>query len=198
MRARQGTRPGWWLFGLSATGVIASHALAYRLAVPEAHARSQTLASSGHGYWGYLVVLALAALAFGLGTFAARRTKSHDLTWSGVTKLYSFTFARLIVFQALAFMVVEGAERSISGGSIIELLTEPAIAVGLIVQVFVACLGALLFVAFASVVEAIKGRTSSAPESRSRTVSLWATTSILIPKLAVATGAGTLRGPPTV
>ena len=50
-------------------GLLAGHALGYRLAYSDAHARADALARSGHGYLGYLpftVAICLGVLVCGL------------------------------------------------------------------------------------------------------------------------------------
>src|SRR5918992_186185 len=52
--------------------------------------------------------------------------------------------SRLAVFQVLGFLALEGAERAAAGGHVLDALTEPVVALGVLVQVVVALAGALV------------------------------------------------------
>src|SRR5687768_8463099 len=58
---------GLWLGALAFAGVVVTHALSYRLAIPDHGARHEVLHHTGHGMWPPIIgALALAAVVAGL------------------------------------------------------------------------------------------------------------------------------------
>jgi len=53
-------------------GLFAGHALGYRLAIPDAHARAHALANSGHSYFGYVPLTLTVCLGILIAALALR------------------------------------------------------------------------------------------------------------------------------
>jgi hypothetical protein len=131
MTTRGSSRPSLVL-GLALGGVLLGHTVAYRLLLPDAHARSLELAASGHGYLiganvvGLLAsVVALAALFLG-GVLRTNATAPRHLA------------GRLVGFQMAAFLAMEVLERVASGGGVQHL--PSVLLIGLPVQALIALL----------------------------------------------------------
>jgi hypothetical protein len=135
MSGRRSIRPSVVL-GLALGGVLMGHTLAYRLLLPDAHARTLELARSGHGYlFGANMVGLVAAIVALSAVFLGRLLRSEEAeTWS--------ILWRLVAFQIAAFASMEILERLASGAGSSRLL--PVLAVGLPVQAIVAASIALL------------------------------------------------------
>jgi hypothetical protein len=115
-------------------GVLAGHALTYRLVAPAAHARETLLASSGHAYLAYAndvaLILALSAIAT---MFLGRLLRRAD----GLPDRNALML-RLAVFQTAAFAAMEGLERVTAGDPLSGLLHHGLLPVGLAAQVVLA------------------------------------------------------------
>jgi hypothetical protein len=89
-------------------GVFVGHALTYAIVAPIPQARSQLLASTGHGYMPVAIHSALAVAVIGLAAaFLGRLTRGrgeHVTAFPGLA-------ARVVSFQILTFAVIELAER---------------------------------------------------------------------------------------
>jgi hypothetical protein len=175
------------VLALAFGGVLLGHTVAYRLLVPDAHARAIELAASGHGYLGganavglVLAIVALAALFLG-GVMRTRDAVPHHLA------------ARLIAFQMAAFLAMEVLERIASGGGIQHLAS--VLLVGLPVQALIAALVALVARLLVRVAAAIADLLSPMP--------VWAITSVAFigasaePRRPDRTGAPPGRAPPS-
>jgi hypothetical protein len=175
------------VLALAFGGVLLGHTVAYRLLVPDAHARALELAASGHGYLGganavglVLAIVALAALFLG----GVMRTQN------GVPQHLA---ARLIAFQMAAFLAMEVLERIASGGGIQHLAS--VLLIGLPVQALIATLVALVARLLVRVAAAIADLLSPTP--------VWATTSVAFtgasaePRRPDRTGSPPGRAPPS-
>lgn len=184
-----------WLGGLAAGGVVLTHWLAYRTAVPHDADRAELLASTGHGYWKFVVAATLGALVAALARFACGHV------WRGAAMsrghLYVFTATRLVVLQAIGFTALECGEHLLARVPVTHLLSEPAVVLGVVGQTVIALVAALLLVAFAKVVELIASAVCRTAPARSRRVPPARPprrTFVRIPEVAL--GSGSLRGPP--
>jgi hypothetical protein len=135
-------RAGWVFVSAAAVaGVVLAHAVAYALVLPDAHARSEQLQATGHGYWGVAVYLALA-----LGAVAVARAvvsgAADEGSRAGPTP--GAGFGPLAVRQVVFFALVEVSERAVVGAPVGGLWRQPAFVVGLVVQVAVAGVIAVL------------------------------------------------------
>jgi hypothetical protein len=135
MSGRRSIRPSIVL-GLALGGVLAGHTLAYRLLVPDGHARAAELAATGHGYLARANTLGLAAAIVALAAlFLGRLLGAETAPTSSIA-------ARLVGFQLAAFASMEVLERLTAGAGLRHL---PAVLlVGLPVQAIVAASIAVL------------------------------------------------------
>jgi hypothetical protein len=122
-------------------GVLLGHWLTYRIVAPLDHARDALLDRTGHGYLAFAndaaLVLALGGLAaIFLGRLVSRR--AEPLPPGALV-------ARLVAFQAGAFVAMETAERLTAGSSPVELVHHGLLPAGVAVQALVA-LGTALVV----------------------------------------------------
>jgi cytochrome bd-type quinol oxidase subunit 2 len=190
MRSGPRLRTRLWLGALAFAGVAFAHGLTFLLVAPETHARERLLTSTGHGYWPYVMPLALAALVAALSGFVAGRRAAAP-----ADRLYSVTALRLAILQSAGFVLLEAAERVTAHGSLRSLVSEPFLLIGVLVQVALALAGALLLVLMARVVEHLSGRRRPTMRPKKATLPR-AALRIRAPRLRVASGGATLRGPP--
>jgi hypothetical protein len=128
-------RAGWvFLSAAAVAGVVLAHAIAYAVAYPDPHLRSEHLHSSGHGYWAAAVYLAVALGAAALAWAVARGADAGRAARTDVV----VRFGPLAVRQVFFFALVEVSERVAAGVPVTDLWREPAFVVGLAVQVAVA------------------------------------------------------------
>jgi hypothetical protein len=197
MRLRVISSARWWLGGLAAGGVVASHWLAYSLAVPDPHLRHEVLAETGHGYWQYAVAVVLGLVVASLSGFACQRVWPSRADSGDRGSPYYGVAGRLIALQATGLLILEGAERALTGTEPLGVFTEAPVIIGLAVQVLVALAAALLLVLFARAVDFVHRLVSrTCHRERPAPVQFPINLSVLPPRLRVATGGGTLRGPP--
>jgi hypothetical protein len=128
-------------FAFAFVGLIVGHLLSYLIAIPDPARRTVVLADSGHGYMhvagDVAVVLGFAAaVTVGLRAVAGRgvtdRSSTARMAW------------RLGALQAGAFSAMELGERLVSGGDLGELFADHLFSIGIVVQLVIAAVGALL------------------------------------------------------
>jgi hypothetical protein len=92
-------------------GLLAGHALGYRLAIPDAHARADALTRSGHGY------LSHASLAFAvcIGLLSTALLLRVRAGFRGTTR-HAVASPAMVLLPPLAFTVQEHAERLVYSG----------------------------------------------------------------------------------
>jgi hypothetical protein len=132
--------------GTAWAGLVLGHLLAYALAYPGEAARRSHLAGTGHG-WLDVVTLSLLAVVPAVLALTAIRSLSAGSRGT--------TWIRLAALQVPAFLLIEVAER---GASFDRALTDPAVLLGLAVQVVVAAVAALLLRGFSRTVAAVAAR----------------------------------------
>jgi hypothetical protein len=137
--------------GLAWSGVVLGHLLAYVLAHPEDAERSARLADSGHGSFPLLLISALAGIPAVLSLVAVRVIRGDRSP-----ALLSIAVC-LVAIQVPTFLGMEFFER---GMSVEEMLLEPAVGMGLAVQVLVAFISSLLVRTFVRGVGALISRAS--------------------------------------
>jgi hypothetical protein len=158
------------LVGMAVAGVVLGHWLGYLLAVPDAAIRAEVLSQSGHGYWLFAVKLAVILGVTGLATVFARALglliRPHSDV-DGEDDSFSTVAARLVGLQVLGFAGMEVTERLAAGAPVASLLQHDAFLIGVLVQILVAGIGALLLLRFAREAErvalALVGARSSLP-----------------------------------
>jgi hypothetical protein len=136
-----------WLGALAAAGVVVSHGIAYWIHAPGPRARAELLEATGHRYWTLVVAAALAMLVFGLSAFVARLLfGAGEFPRQG--PMLAAIGPRLAAIQCLGFVALELGERLLAFGpearSMLSVVDEPVIAVGIAVQCLVALAGAFL------------------------------------------------------
>jgi len=175
------------VLGFALGGVLLGHTVAYRILIPDAHARALELAASGHGYLSganvvglVAAVVALAALFLG-GVLRTNQVAPLHLA------------ARLVGFQMAAFLSMEVLERIASGGGTQHL--APVLLVGLPVQATIAILVALVARLLLRVAAAIADLLTRSP--------VWASTVVAFagssaePRRPDRTGSPPGRAPPS-
>jgi hypothetical protein len=125
------------VLGVALGGVLIGHEIAYAILLPSATVRHAVLASTGHGYLGFVDTPALAVgiaslAALFLGRLGRRREEPS----------FRELVARLAGFQVLAFATIELVERIGAGAPLNDLVR--ILPVGGLVQVVVAAVAALL------------------------------------------------------
>jgi hypothetical protein len=140
--------------GLAWSGVVLGHLLAYVLAHPEEAERSARMASSGHGSFPLLLISALAMIPAVLSLLAVRVVRGDRSP-----TLLSIAVC-LAAIQVPTFLTMEFFER---GMSFEQMLLEPAVVMGLIVQVLVAFISSVLVRTFVRAVGALTARRSQIP-----------------------------------
>jgi hypothetical protein len=196
MRARSLAHLRLLLGGLAASGVVAAHVIAYFLAEPDPHAREDLLAATGHHRWTLVVAIALGFTVAGLVHYAwARALSPHAGTLPSGT-LFGLAAGRLIPLQVLGCVGLEAVERWFAGEAVATVLTEPAVMIGVFLQLLVAVVGAVILVLFAKAIDLILGR-KVLPAFPARPRSPRPILHVLPPRFRVAAGFGTVRGPPS-
>lgn len=127
------------LLVVAAAGIVIAHAADYALAFPDPARRTRELASTGHGYWPYAV---LVAAVCGMCALALAIQRG----WRGQATATSLpvTAAVLAGGQVLLFAAVETIERLAVSGNPLAFLTSVPFAVGVVLQVAVAVTAAIV------------------------------------------------------
>lgn len=142
-------------------GLLAGHALAYRFAFPDAHARADALAQSGHGYLGHVPLMLAACLGVLLAALLVRAIAG----FRGETVRPSVSRA-LILLPPAAFVVQEHVERLLHSGQIPWAASlEPSFLLGLALQLPFALAALLIGWGLQSLAQAV-GRALAATELR--------------------------------
>jgi hypothetical protein len=180
----RGRRLSWWTGGIAGAGVLVTHWLSYRMAVPDAHHRADVLHATGHAHWPVLSVVGLTPF-----TVASLHACVRGLP---VGRGRS-PAPRLAVLQAAAWTVLEVGERA-AAGRLATLDDHGVVLIGLVVQVAVALVGAA-FVRLAVRAVAALARRRAAPRARPRSIALPGQ-STDARRVLTPVGAHGLRGPP--
>jgi hypothetical protein len=147
-------RDGVIAAGTAWAGLVLGHLLAYGLAYPAEVARRAHLTETGHG-WLDIVALSLLAVIPAVLVLTAVRAvhgRAGGVTW-----------ARLAALQVPAFLLIEVVER---GASVGQAFSDPAVLLGLGLQLLVAAVAALVLRILARVVVSASTRLgASAPRS---------------------------------
>lgn len=141
--------------GTAWAGLVLGHLLAYALAYPEEGARRSHLAATGHG-WLDLVSLSLLAVIPAillLTTSGTLRGRPAVTAWS-----------RLAALQVPAFLLIELAER---GSAIDGAFSDPAVLLGIVLQLVVAGVAALLLRGVSALITAVARRRHSRERTES-------------------------------
>src|SRR5437867_2323915 len=152
----RGVRHRLPLAGAAVAGAAVSHTLIYLVEVPDAGTRDAVLAATGHAYWSVAVAAAVVLGLVAVGSVAARRFL-HGLRRAGASPEPVDRLAlRLALYQSAIFVVQEGVERLVVGGSSGGLAAGTDLLVtGIAVQVLVALGIAVLLAGLGRAAEAV-------------------------------------------
>ena len=141
-------------------GLLAGHALGYRLAIADPHARADALAHSGHGYLGY----APFALAVCLGVLLATLVLQGLTGFRGERRRPAMS-PLIVLLPPFAFVVQEFLERLIHAGHVPWTTAfEPAFLFGLAFQLPFALAALLLAWALDSAARAVGRALATVPQ----------------------------------
>ena len=145
MRSQRET-PGLPVFSSAVLGLVAGHAIAYLIAIPNAQRRAAVLQSTGHAYLPVLVEIGLILAVAGVASLVTRAFGSRGRLREGSL---GRTAASLGALQAGAFVVLEVVERLLTHMPLHELVTDHLLAIGVVVQLGVGLIGAIVLRAMA-------------------------------------------------
>lgn len=140
MREDRGTR-GLPVFSSAVLGLAAGHGIAYLIAIPDAQQRAAVLRSTGHAYLPLLVEIGLILAVAGAASLVMRAFGSRGRFREGSLVR---TAAGLGALQAGAFVVLEVVERLLTHMPLHELMSDHVLGIGVVVQLGVALIGALV------------------------------------------------------
>ena len=148
-------------------GLLAGHTLGYRLAIPDAHARAEVLAHTGHGYLAYAPLALTVCLALLVAALVIRAVAA----FKGEPTRPAASPA-IVLLSPLAFVTQELAERLLYSGQVSwTAVVEPVFLAGLALQLPFALAALLVAWALDSVALAVgKALAAAAPLTRSRFV----------------------------
>ena len=192
MRKMQARARALILGGVAAGGVLASHWIGYRAAVPDHHHVGHVLESTGHDAFGYVAAGALGLFVAALALFISGRLHEGDERVDR-RRLFAFALIRLLPLGVGAFVGLEALERALFVDHGPALFEQAPVLFGIAAQIVVALLGALLLVLISAVVEAIGRARRRQPSSSQARVG--APRSVLLVGRAAIGGCGG-RAPP--
>jgi hypothetical protein len=141
--------------GVAAAGAVVGHTLAYAVAVPEAGARVALLGATGHTYWWAATAAALVLGVASLVTTLVRHFRAGLLPGQPQPgEPLGRLVARLAGFQIAIYLVQEVLERIEAGVPVQALVEGRLLSVGILLQVAVAVVLALLLSTVGLVAEA--------------------------------------------
>jgi hypothetical protein len=175
-------------------GLLAGHAIGYRWALPDPHQRAHVLEESGHAYSRYLPVVVAVALTL---IAAALASRVLAVIRGGRHAVAPAPFL-VALMPPVAFLLQEFVERWLSAGHLhLSTLWEPAVLIGLQLQIPSALLALALAHCLARAADAL-GR-ALAPEPEALRVQLAVAWTLSLESFApgrVTARGWTERGPP--
>ncbi len=179
---------------LLALSLLAGHSLGYRWAVADPHARAHLLEESGHGYFTYAPLL----IAVGFTLIAAALAMRIRAAARGDRMGESPPWV-LALLPPMAFVVQELAERLLHSGHVHwATLAEPAVLIGLVLQLPLAVIALGLAWLLAQATDQLGQAIADRPRNRPAGIALpSATDDPLLPAFAVSTQGWSQRGPPS-
>jgi hypothetical protein len=187
-------RLSWLLTApLLVLNLLVGHSLGYRWAVADPHARAHLLEESGHEYFSYAPLVIAVGLTLIAAALAARiRAVARGDRMGGSPP---WLFALL---PPVAFVVQEVTERLIHSGHVhAGTLAEPAVLIGLMVQLPLAVIALGLAWLLAQAADQIGQAIAERPRNRLAGIALpRPPEDPLLPAFAVATQGWSQRGPP--
>ncbi len=182
-----------WLLGIAIGAVWITHGLAYLLASPDPHERTLLLSVTGHGYLSYVGPIVVSVMIASVVGFVLHRTTG----WAASSMPVHFVAVagRLALVQVLTFAGLEVTERLLHGTPLSD-LADPAVGIGLVLQLVTAFIGALLLFALVRAAEAIAR--SIAPDRVEGDLSIPGLSLVeIVRRLNPATGGSSPRAPPS-
>ena len=144
---------------LMLAGLMAAHALGYRLAISDPHARADALAHSGHNYFSYVPF----ALTVCLGVLLAGLVLQALSAFRGEPRRPA-TSPLIVLLSPVAFMAQELIERFAHTGQVsLTTVIQPAFLIGLALQLPFALAALLLAWALDSTARTVGCALASAP-----------------------------------
>jgi hypothetical protein len=183
-----------FLIGAQASaGVLLAHWLSYAIVAPQSHHRERLLEATGHVTPPFLVALCL-GIVVGVGAFLAI-ARGADRKIPSARDGYFAHLIRLSLLQVSAFVALELVERALVHSDSM-LVTEPAVILGIALQVVSAFVGSWVVVALRRALSALVRVLRPRPPRAARVVRPRVPSRLVPTTFAVAAGGGTLRGPP--
>jgi hypothetical protein len=144
---------------LMLAGLLAGHALGYRLAISDSHARADALGHSGHDYFSYVPF----ALTVCLGVLLAGLALQALSAFRGEPRRPA-TSPLIVLLSPAAFVAQEFVERFVHTGQVSAMtVVQPAFLIGLALQLPFALAALLLAWALDSAARAVGTALASAP-----------------------------------
>jgi hypothetical protein len=174
--------------------VLVAHWVTYLVGVPAPVTRDAALAASGHGYLSVAGELASAFLALTVVAAFLRPLVGGR----GAPVPVRGLAMRLALLQVVAFVAMETVERLVAGAPLAELLTGGLLAVGIVVNLVAALVGAAFLhriFRLADRVAAVAGAGGSPALRRDRPIGVVAPAAIAPPSARPRSRAW-VRGPP--
>ena len=194
MRLNAGPRLRLLLGGTAALGVVLAHCAAFMIVEPDAHMRHELLTETGHTY---ATGLGLAFFVAGLASLVWNSI--HASRMRSMSEVFRAVAPKLAILQVMGFVFLEAAERLISSGSpaaLGELAAEPVFAIGIVAQVVVSILGAVVMALLSRAVAAISAAIRATTPRAAPILIPTSTSDATWSRVHLAVGGPTLRGPP--
>jgi hypothetical protein len=179
-------------------GAVAGHWLTYAATFSNAASRRAILAQTGHGYWSFAVEIAIACGALAAANTIVRhiaRGLRHERP-IGPYERFGLLASRLATLQATVFVVQEALERVHAGAPVSGLARDGFVAVGIMMQVLVAVISAVILAWLGRTAEAL-ARACARPRSVSGAAVARSVLALLLPDPADGRAVRT-RAPPSV
>jgi bacteriorhodopsin len=141
-------RSSWWWGALAFAGIVATHAVTYRVVEHDHGARAALLHDTGHRFWPWVATVGIAAAVAALVAFVVRSARPDQGPRVGLWSLAAL--------QGGGWLALEGFDRMAFGHGSYDSLFDAPMLVGLLVQVAVAAVGALLLAALGRVIGFIR------------------------------------------
>jgi hypothetical protein len=173
--------------------LLAGHSLGYRWAVADPHARAHLLQDSGHGYFAYAPLLIAVGFTLIAAALAARIHAAARGDRLGGSPPWLFA-----LLPPIAFVVQEFVERLLHSGHVhVATLAEPAVLIGLALQLPLAVIALGLAWLLAQAADQLGQAIAERPRNRLAGMALpRPAEDPLLPAFAVSTQGWSQRGPP--
>jgi hypothetical protein len=173
--------------------LLVGHSLGYRWAVADPHARAHLLEESGHGYFTYAPLVIAVGLTLIAAALAARIRAAARGDRMGGSPPWLFG-----LLPPIAFVVQELAERILHSGHVHPgTLAEPAVLIGLVLQLPLAVIALGLAWLLAQAADQLGQAMAERPRNRLAGLSLSSPAEDpLLPAFAVSSQGWSQRGPP--